>query len=188
MILIAHRGNIFGKEVDFENKPEYIDAAIRQGYEVEVDVRMHKQRLYLGHKEPQHEVEKEYLLNKKIWCHCKDLDAFYSLYQIGAHCFWHTGDDIILTSKGVIWTFPKKRLLPGSVCVLPELGYFGIIEQCSGICSDHISEWKFLNNKEKKNETIRPSIGSHYDGSTEIFDGTERYRSGPKGNESSGRS
>jgi hypothetical protein len=190
MILIAHRGNLSGKEIDFENKPEYIDDAIEQGYNVEVDVRTHKGRLYLGHDEPRHEIKKEYLLNEKIWCHCKDLDAFYNLYQIGAHYFWHTSEDVVLTSRGIIWTFPRGRVLPGSVCVLPELGYDGVIEQCFGICSDDISEWKYLNlkNKEKKNETIRSSIGSHYDGSAEIFDGAERHRSGPKGNESSGRS
>ena len=149
MILIAHRGNIYGKEVDFENKPEYIDNALEEGYDVEVDVRVHKDGLYLGHDEPQYPIQEDYLLNNKIWCHCKDLDAFYKLHQIEAHCFWHTKEDVILTSRGVIWTFPRKRLLPNSVCVLPELGFSGIIENCSGICSDHVSEWEYLNNKEK---------------------------------------
>lgn len=149
MILIAHRGNVSGKEVDYENKPEYIDNAIEQGYNVEVDVRVHEGDLYLGHDEPEHPIQEDYLLNSKIWCHCKDLDALYRLHQIGAHYFWHTNEDIILTSRGIMWTFPKKRLLPDSVCVLPELGFNGTIEQCSGICSDYIENWNHLTNKEK---------------------------------------
>ena len=39
MILISHRGNISGIEHDNENNPKYINAAIKEGYEVEVDVR-----------------------------------------------------------------------------------------------------------------------------------------------------
>ena len=39
MKLIAHRGNIHGENPSEENKPEYIDAAIDKGYDVEIDVR-----------------------------------------------------------------------------------------------------------------------------------------------------
>ena len=38
MILISHRGNINGKKPDLENKPEYIQNAIKLGYNVEIDV------------------------------------------------------------------------------------------------------------------------------------------------------
>ncbi len=38
MIYISHRGNLEGPTKDFENKPEYIENAISQGYEVEIDV------------------------------------------------------------------------------------------------------------------------------------------------------
>ena len=37
MILISHRGNINGPNIDKENKPSYISAAIDKGYDCEVD-------------------------------------------------------------------------------------------------------------------------------------------------------
>ena len=39
MILISHRGNLDGKELSFENRPDYIDKAIRHGFDVEIDIR-----------------------------------------------------------------------------------------------------------------------------------------------------
>ena len=38
MILISHRGNIDGRIPEKENHPNYIDAAIKAGYDVEVDL------------------------------------------------------------------------------------------------------------------------------------------------------
>lgn len=37
-IVIAHRGNISGPDPEQENKPEYLQAALDKGYDVEVDV------------------------------------------------------------------------------------------------------------------------------------------------------
>ena len=38
MKLIAHRGNINGPNPEKENHPDYINTAIKSGYDVEVDV------------------------------------------------------------------------------------------------------------------------------------------------------
>ena len=40
MILISHRGNIDGKIVERENHPDYIDKAISEEFDVEIDVWM----------------------------------------------------------------------------------------------------------------------------------------------------
>ena len=59
MKLIAHRGNINGPDPSKENTPEYIEQAIAQGFDVEVDVRyspLHS-KLYLGHDEPDYKVD-----------------------------------------------------------------------------------------------------------------------------------
>ena len=51
------------------------------------------------------------------------------------HCFWHQEDDVTLTSKGYLWTYPNKQLTPKSIAVLPE----GVIEEeIAGFCSDFI--------------------------------------------------
>ena len=39
MKIISHRGNIRGPIPDKENRPSYIDCAIGNGYDVEIDVR-----------------------------------------------------------------------------------------------------------------------------------------------------
>jgi hypothetical protein len=140
--LIAHRGNIAGRNPDLENTPAYLDAAVASGYEVEVDVWYIGGKYYLGHDGPQIETTLEYLDNDKFWCHCKNVPALAQLVKHGAHCFFHQNDDVTLTSRGILWTFPKKQLMEGSVCVMPELGYAGNLDQCAGICSDFVEDYK----------------------------------------------
>ena len=69
MFLIAHRGNINGKVPELENSPDYINAAISNGYDVEVDVWFQDDEFYLGHDFPQYKTSVEYLRNNKLWCH-----------------------------------------------------------------------------------------------------------------------
>ena len=75
MILISHRGNIDGKLSEYENNPNYILAAIDLGYDVEIDVWFIDGKFMLGHDEPTHEVDYKFLMNEKLWCHAKNLDA-----------------------------------------------------------------------------------------------------------------
>ena len=142
MYLISHRGNINGIQVDKENNPEYINDAINKGFDVEVDVRYENDKFFLGHDFSQFEISKEFLLNKKIWCHAKTNEALSALQEIKAHFFWHEEDDYTITSKGYIWTYPGKKLLPKSICVLPEKAKYKEIN-CLGICSDFIENYKF---------------------------------------------
>lgn len=142
MILIAHRGNIDGPRPESENNPTYLIEAIDMGYDVEIDVWSLGGKLFLGHDEPQYEVSIEFLQNNKFWCHCKNIPALQQLLQNNVHCFFHKSDDVTLTSKNYIWTFPKKRLLPGSVCVMPEYGFDGDLLDCVGICSDYVQNYR----------------------------------------------
>ena len=141
MFYISHRGNINGPNKKEENKPEYINAAIQNGYDVEIDVRFKNSQFYLGHDFAEYKVDESFLLNKKIWCHAKDVDALYNLKKINAHFFWHQQDDVTLTSKGYFWTYPGKLLTKNSICVLPEVGKDKKID-CAGICSDFIKDYK----------------------------------------------
>ena len=59
--LISHRGNLNGKNEDLENHPDYIMAAIHKGFDVEVDVWLYKDRLYLGHDKPQYPTSFDFL-------------------------------------------------------------------------------------------------------------------------------
>ena len=141
MIYISHRGNISGPNKKFENKIDYVQNALDKGYEVEVDVRFENDKFFLGHDVNQFEVNENFLLNKKIWCHAKTKDALLALEKIKAHYFWHQEDDYTITSKGFVWTYPGKSLLTSSICVLPEVANYKEIN-CLGICSDYIERYK----------------------------------------------
>ena len=141
MYLISHRGNINGVNKDKENNPEYINKALENDFEVEVDVRFDDNKFFLGHDHNQYEIDKKFLLNQKIWCHAKTSEALIALKKIEAHYFWHQEDDYTLTSKGYIWTYPGKKLLDKSICVLPEIANYKEID-CLGICSDFIERYK----------------------------------------------
>jgi hypothetical protein len=138
MKLIAHRGNINGPNPDKENHYDYIKLALQLGYDVEIDVWFLDKKWYLGHDEPQHIVEYDFLKINGLWLHAKNGNALYHLLQDhNCNVFWHTNEDWVLTSKNYIWTYPDKLLYPNSICVMPELGYNGNLKVCYGICTDY---------------------------------------------------
>jgi len=140
MLLISHRGNLNGIQKKRENSPTYINEALSKGYDVEVDVRFTDDKFFLGHDTNQYKVNKEFLENKRIWCHAKTVEALMALEKTNAHYFWHQEDDYTITSKGFIWTYPGKKLFLKSICVLPEKFNYKKIK-CSGICSDFIEKY-----------------------------------------------
>jgi hypothetical protein len=145
MKLIAHRGNINGRNGERENSPDYIDEAIQVGYDVEIDVWIKENKLYLGHDEATYEITPEFLKKRQqyIWCHAKNLDALDYLLGNDYHCFFHDKDDYTITSKGVIWAYPGKTLNNNTVCVMPE--WISLVlprYDIYGICSDFIDHYK----------------------------------------------
>jgi hypothetical protein len=77
MILISHRGNINGRFESWENEPTYIDKAISEGYEVEVDVWYKDKILWLGHDKPDFGIDFRWVRDRisKLWVHCKNVEA-----------------------------------------------------------------------------------------------------------------
>lgn len=141
MFLISHRGNLNGPNIKDENNPDYIMEALSKDFDVEIDVRNYKNKLYLGHDEPMYEVNESFLINKKLWCHAKDVYALEKLRQIDSIYFWHQNDDYTITSNGYFWTYPGITLVENSICVMPEISEY-ININCKGICSDFINNYK----------------------------------------------
>ena len=140
MKLISHRGNISKKIPSLENHPDYIMDAVKKGYDVEIDVRLHKNRIYLGHDKPQYLLTDKLLkFSSKLWFHAKNLEALPYLKKNRLIYFWHQTDDVVLTSNGFWWTYPGKKLFKNSICVLPKKFKKNII--CAGICSDEIERF-----------------------------------------------
>ena len=99
MKLISHRGNINGPNKEQENHPDYITSALKQGYDVEVDVWLIDGNIVLGHDEPQYDLgppQSEMWFNflapqsHKLWLHCKNLEALGELFKYrDLNVFWH---------------------------------------------------------------------------------------------------
>jgi hypothetical protein len=143
MILISHRGNLNGKIEEKENHPSYIDEALNQGFEVEIDMWEINGRTYLGHDEPQYEVDDKWLSERmdNLWVHCKNVELLNWIRSTSLHWFWHEEDTLTLTSKGYLWVYPGKQPIKGSIAVMPEM-YNDDLNACVGICSDYIINYK----------------------------------------------
>ena len=138
IILIAHRGNFQGKNLNRENQEEYILEAAQQGFDVEIDVWWFQGSFWLGHDEPQYKTTLNFLENPKFWCHLKNIEAVQQLMNIESlHWFWHETDKITITNKGYIWTYPGVFLensiinQPPNVAKLKSTGM-----KILGICAD----------------------------------------------------
>ena len=110
--LIAHRGNLDGPNPEKENHPDYIHTAVKEGYEVEVDLWKVDNNLYLGHDSPQYRINEKYLNLVAsagfLWTHAKNIEALHRMLEEPAiHCFWHENDLVTLTSKGYVWKYPE---------------------------------------------------------------------------------
>ena len=144
VIFISHRGNTTGALPYNENNPNYIDSAIFEGFDVEVDLRSKSGSLFFGHDFPQYLVNEEWIDKRKnnLWIHCKDSVSLEYCIDNNLHCFFHQSDEYTLTSKGFVWGYPgTTRSSNKGILVLPEkriqnkevsmIGYYGI-------CSDYV--------------------------------------------------
>jgi len=148
MIYISHRGNINGRIEEAENKPEYIIDTLRLGYDVEIDVWYIDGEWWLGHDEPQYQIDFDWMDKRsdRLWIYCKNIEAVEYFNENEYYCkdinwFWHENDTLTLTSYGYIWAYPGKQPIKKSIAVMPEI-HNDNISYCSGICSDYIQKYK----------------------------------------------
>jgi hypothetical protein len=149
MVYIAHRGNVNGRVESYENQPAYIDKAIELGYDVEIDMWWVDGRTYLGHDEPQYEVDDEWLSQRadKLWVHCKNVELLNWIRNTILYYFWHTNDDYTLISNKMVLVKPGQKLIENSICCMPEMGYIGDITKCYAIMTDNIKEYEIHNSR-----------------------------------------
>jgi hypothetical protein len=147
MKYIAHRGLMFGPDKNKENRPETVDAALREGFDVEVDLWYYGRSWWLGHDESQYAIDFSFLVKRKknLWVHAKSEKTFVELNNMNStlNYFWHNVDSYTFTSKGIAWIYPGKPLAYNGVCVLPENTYDlaslpAEVYSVRGICSDHV--------------------------------------------------
>lgn len=138
MLIISHRGNISGRDLETENLPERI-IDVTESYDCEIDVWVKDSGdIYLGHDEPQYRVFDNFFENQRLWCHAKNLNALNSLLKLKTKCFYHNVDDYTLVSNGVIWAYPRKPINKSCVIVDTEENWRDRNYNCFGVCVDYI--------------------------------------------------
>lgn len=117
MKIISHRGNIRGPVSDKENRPSYIDCAIGNGYDVEIDVRSIDGELWLGHDEPQYKIDHNWLDKRKqyLWIHCKNVES--AVECSAYHSFCHINDSFTYTTTGKIWLHDLSMKIDNNVII-----------------------------------------------------------------------
>lgn len=141
MILIAHRGNYKGREVEKENSLLHLHDAISRGYDVEVDVWKIDSEYFLGHDGPDINVSLFDLveLQDYAWFHAKNFEALTACMDLGLHVFFHDKDEYTVTSKGIIWAYSGKFVNSRGVACMPESTPGFIIPKFAyGVCSDSL--------------------------------------------------
>jgi hypothetical protein len=141
MLKISHRGNLSGPSPR-ENHPLYIEEAISAGFDVEVDIYLVDDQLWLGHDKPQYLTSKAFLDRYKdsLWIHCKNLAALEYFVNLKENYkyFWHEEDSYTLTSNGLIWTYPGKQITDKSIIVVRGQDVSLSDQVAFGICSDYV--------------------------------------------------
>ena len=144
MYFIAHRGNTNGPQPTFENKINYLQHAYYElGHGVECDVYTHKDKLYLGHDEPDTPVTTkiaEFIKQSKVFVHAKDIESIPALLTMGCNVFFHKTDDVVFTSRGQIWCFPGLYVNDINNAVWLDLDWSPIDPDrklnCLAVCGD----------------------------------------------------
>ena len=138
MIVISHRGNLTGKNLDTENTVKQLELVMSKNIPVEVDVRNIFGQWYLGHDQHDNKIDVQFLLQNKdmMWCHAKNIEALEKMLDIGLHCFWHQTDEYTLTSKGIVWAYPSFYTSVG-ILVMPSKDFIDNLNRpIYGLCVD----------------------------------------------------
>ena len=146
MKIISHRGNLHGPLSVVENSIDAIDTSIQLGFDVEIDLWILNNELFLGHDSPEFKVDINWLIERKssLWIHCKNVDGMTYLFEGDPklNYFFHESDRYTLTSLGFVWVFPGNEVPSNGISVLPEkLSNFPTFMPKNpswyGICSDY---------------------------------------------------
>ena len=157
MTIISHRGNLDGPNIAYENKPAYIENAIYEGFHVEVDLRTHNGKLFLGHDEVQYGVAIGWLFkhSSHLWIHCKDVKSLETCLKTDKlRCFFHENERHTIISNKLIWTHDIKEALPTSIIPLIDEKLAGNVffekySHVHGICTDYANYYNSLMNTRK---------------------------------------
>lgn len=137
-IVISHLGNTEGRQPEQENTPGYVQAALKDGWHVCVDVVYRRGGFFFLTPAGLYSVPPALLSKQRVWCRAYDPDTVDALCGVGAHCFLHTSSVLTLTSAQFVWTPHPHVLAPRSIAVFPEQAPADWLDtgEPAGLCTD----------------------------------------------------
>lgn len=150
MELISHRANLFGPDETQENHPEQILKCVSLGFNVEIDLWINEQGLYLGHDSAQYKIELDFLLNLRsfLYVHIKSSTKVSDLYEMrNINWFFHEDERFVYTNLKDKWYYPSASIMTDGINLMPEttmgLGDFSsLANQKTRVCSDFVGQLK----------------------------------------------
>ncbi len=153
MIIISHRGNLNGAGSQCER--QHVEEALLRGYDVEVDVRSHVWRLYVGHDAPLFELPREWVrteVSSRLWFHAKDERCHDALALVGHRVFMHDDEPHgMVVPDGLLWVHPRANngasLESQDVVLLdieghPKVDRSKLSKLPTAVCTDWPDEWR----------------------------------------------
>jgi hypothetical protein len=110
MLLIANRGNLFGRNLERENSPDYLNEAINQGYHVMVDAWWVEGCFWFGKNRPTHKPIGggiDWLTHavNSVWIRAKSAETFVRAHDLGLNVFWQQSDMYAYSTWGHLLGF-----------------------------------------------------------------------------------
>ena len=151
-IIIANRGNIAGRNPDQENHPAYVQAALKAGWHVCVDVFFQHGSFFLPHApingRAYSAIPPAFFSSQRVWARALEPATLDALCGINGHCFM-AADTPALTSAQFIWTPYPHSLTDRAIADLtlagspaPELITAWLDnDEPAGLCSDEPSSY-----------------------------------------------
>jgi len=137
-IIISHLGNINGRIPEQENRLPYVQAALKAGWHVMVDVCFRNGGFYLPHDNGFDTAPPAFFSKQRIWSRAADPETLDALCNISAHALVASDAPFTLTSSQFVWTLPGQPLSQRAIAVYPELGaanWLSLYEP-AGLCSN----------------------------------------------------
>lgn len=143
---IAHRGLMDGPNGSIENTVDLLESNSKAGITSECDIWYKDEQFWLGHDTPDHMVSFEWICKMKefLLIHAKDLTTFHVLKRIrdqegiDLHIFYHTDEDVVVTTHGECIVYPGLQVYDGWMSMMPERApLIKIGGYAAAVCSDY---------------------------------------------------
>jgi hypothetical protein len=141
---ICHRGLLAGPNPALENNPAILELNFNYKLTSECDVWFTDDKFFLGHDNPTFAIDWTWIIERKdyLLLHAKTAETFVEMKRrndaegLGLDIFYHTDEDIILTTGGKCIVYPGQPVLENCMSMMPEREPDIDRSNAAQICSD----------------------------------------------------